>query len=83
MKRITKARRALLRSGRSGRSGVVHLHRHAGGEIPVGTLLVIGAIVIPLVIGLIVFRVEIFTFLVDQYVEVQKASHQQESTFGR
>ena len=39
------------------------------GEIPVGTILVIGLIAIPLVIALIILREDIYLFFIDQWVE--------------
>lgn len=40
------------------------------GDIPVGQLLVIGLIVIPLVIMLVIFRVEIYTWFIDRWVDL-------------
>ena len=38
------------------------------GEVPVGEILIIGLIAIPLVITLILFREDAFTWLIDQWV---------------
>jgi len=45
------------------------LGRTNSGDVPVGNILVVGAIVIPLVITLIIFREEIYLFLIDRWVE--------------
>lgn len=49
------------------------LHRDERGDIPVGQIAVIGLIVVPLVLTLILFRVEIATFLIDQWVVLMSA----------
>jgi len=51
-----------------------HLHDNDHGEIPVGQMLVIGAVVIPLVIVLVIFRVEVATFLFDKLIDIFDAS---------
>lgn len=51
------------------------------GSIPVGNLLVIGMIIIPIVLVLIIFRVELFTWMVDQWVELQDAGNKAKTTF--
>jgi len=44
--------------------------RTISGEVPVGQIMTIGLIVIPLVLALIIFREEIYLFLIDQWVEL-------------
>ena len=56
----SKAMESLRRTGRS-------LARDDSGEIPVGPLLIIGLIVIPLVVGLITFGEEMSQFLRQQW----------------
>lgn len=46
------------------------LHRDQAGDIPVGTILVISLVVIPLVLFLVIFRVELWTGLADAYVDM-------------
>lgn len=46
------------------------LHRNQAGDIPVGTILIIGLVIIPLVLFLVVFRVELWTGLIDAYVDM-------------
>ena len=45
----------------------LELHKDENGDIPVGTIMVIGLIAIPLVIALIGFRDEVLGFLRDQF----------------
>jgi Flp pilus assembly pilin Flp len=49
------------------------LHREESGDIPVGPLLLIGLIVIPMVIGLIAFGDAVMEWLSDQWSEVSGA----------
>jgi len=80
----TAARRDKLDPPRvnSLRAGLRRLHGDQRGDIPVGNVLIIGLIAIPLVLGLIVFRVEIFTWLADQFVDVHDAAgKQKQKTF--
>ena len=42
--------------------------KYQTGEVPVGEILIIGLIAIPLVISLIIFREDVFTWLIDQWV---------------
>ncbi|MFT7459846.1 MAG: hypothetical protein ACI909_002529 [Planctomycetota bacterium] len=53
----------------SNRQSKVHRSKQSG-EIPIGHLLLIGMIAIPLVITLVIFRIEIFTWLIDKWVEL-------------
>lgn len=46
------------------------LGRRVAGDIPVGQIMVIGLIAVPLVLALIIFREEIYLFLIDQWVEL-------------
>jgi len=46
------------------------LHHNENGEVPVGTLLIIGLIVIPLVLVLAIFRSELTTWFIDRWVDV-------------
>ncbi len=54
------------------------LHRDERGEIPVGPILIIGLIVIPLVIVLISFRDELTDWLKEQWDRVIGADTQQD-----
>ncbi len=47
------------------------LHRDQAGDIPVGTILIVALVVIPLVLMLVIFRVELWTGLADAYVEMR------------
>jgi hypothetical protein len=49
------------------------LHREESGDIPIGPLLLIGLIVIPLVIGLIAFGEEVMSWLSEQWGLVSDA----------
>lgn len=40
-----------------------HLHRNKKGDIPVGTILLIGAVVIPLIILLVTYKDTVMTWL--------------------
>lgn len=42
--------------------------KYQTGEVPVGEILVIGLIAIPLIITLIIFREDVFTWFIDQWV---------------
>ena len=42
--------------------------KYQTGEIPVGDILIIGLIAIPIVISLIILREDVFTWLIDQWV---------------
>ncbi len=53
------------------RSLIHDLHRNQSGDIPVGTILIISLVVIPLILLLVVFRVELWTGLIDAYVEMR------------
>lgn len=44
-------------------------NKKQAGEVPVGPILVIGLIAIPLVITLIIFRESIYIYLIDRWVE--------------
>lgn len=44
--------------------------RYSAGEIPVGQIITIGLIVVPLVLALIIFREDIYLFLIDKWVEL-------------
>jgi len=44
------------------------------GDIPVGQILIIGAIVIPLIIVLVMYRNDLIAFLIGAHVDVMKAS---------
>ena len=50
------------------------LHREESGDIPVGPLLLIGLIVIPLVIGLIAFGEQVMNWLEEQWGTLQEES---------
>ena len=45
---------------------VLELHNNESGDIPVGTIMVIGLIAIPLVIALVIFRDEVLGYLRDR-----------------
>lgn len=51
----------------------VSLHDNEDGDIPVGPILVIGLIVIPLVIALVAFGEEIVNWLRTKWGDVQQA----------
>ena len=52
------------------KASIKKLHHDERGEIPVGPILVIGLIVIPLVVMLAVFRDNIAQFLTDQSAKI-------------
>jgi len=56
------------------KQGLVRLHRDDKGEMPVGPLLVIGLIVIPLVIVLLAFSGEVKDFLKNAWGTITGAS---------
>jgi len=47
------------------------LHHEQSGDIPVGTILIIGLVVIPLVLVLVAFKSELWTGLIDAYVDIR------------
>jgi Flp pilus assembly pilin Flp len=52
------------------RNALAEIHRDESGDIPIGPLLVIGLIVIPLVIGLITFGEEVMNWLEKRWGKV-------------
>ena len=48
------------------KSYILRLHRCERGDIPVGPILITGLIVIPIVIGLVLFREDLMSFLNDR-----------------
>jgi len=54
---------------------IQRLHQDQAGDIPVGTILIIGLVIIPLVLILVIFRVELWTGLIDAYTKVHDAQN--------
>lgn len=53
---------------------VLELHNDENGDIPVGSIMVIGLIAIPLVIALVAFRDEILGYLRDRFTDFEGAN---------
>jgi len=53
------------------------LHECERGDIPVGPILIIGIIVIPIVIGLVIFRDDLMSFLNDRMADFMGEDTQQ------
>lgn len=60
----------LRESGESADVRITRNYKNQSGEIPVGTILVIGLIAIPLVITLLIFRESIYMYLIDRWVDL-------------
>lgn len=60
---------------------LTRLHNNESGDIPVGPILVIGLVVIPLVIAIMVFGEELTKFFKDQWGEVDKAEKKSKIKF--
>ena len=53
------------------RNNNINIHSQRG-DIPIGQILIIGAIVIPLVVVLVMFRDDLIAFFLKAYLEIVK-----------
>lgn len=52
---------------------IIALHEDENGDIPVGSIMVIGLIAIPLVIALVTFRDELLGYLRERFTDFEGA----------